>query len=344
MSTFVFTNNVNTGLASAISSSATSITLESSVNLPASIPVGAYYVLTLNDQGTRNNFEIVYATAITGSTLTVMRAQEGTTALSWLVGDYVYNGPTAGQMQSFVAGGYLPLAAGSGSPLTGQLTISPASTSSVLKLNSPTAGTTYSGLQGETAGVARWLQKLGDESAQSGANIGANYTLTSYTDAGAVLNTVLSIARSTSAATYAGAWSCLALSATSASFSANVTIGGTVTSVGIANFNTSDARLKTNIQVVEPRPIHRKLPFVSYDRTDINASGKGCTAQAAKRFDAALVSEYVVDPKAPRKVKRLAVNMLGIAYEQAMWAGQEIDRQAKVIAALEKRLAKLEAK
>ena len=341
MTTFVFANNINTGLASAISPSATSITLESSANLPTSIPGGSYLVLTLNDQATRNNYEIVYASAITGSTLTVLRAQEGTTALSWLVGDYVYSGPTAGQMASFVAGGYLPLAGGT---LTGGLAIAPASASPVLTLNSPTAGVTYAGVQGSTAGVARWVEQLGDASAQSGANAGANYVLKSYGDTGTFIANVLTINRATSAAIFAGALTSQALTATSGTFSANVTIGGTVTSVGIANFYTSDARLKTNIQVTEPRPIHRKLPFVSYDRTDIKASGKGCTAQAAKRFDSSLVSEYVVDLKAKRKVKRLAVNMLGIAYEQAMWAGQEIDRQAKVIAALEKRLAKLEAR
>ena len=344
MTTFVFANNVNTGLASAISTGSVSITLESSANLPSSIPVGSYFVLTLNDQATRNNYEIVYATAITGSTLTVLRAQEGTAALSWLVGDYVYSGPTAGQMQSFVGGNYLPLAAGSSFPLTDQLTISPASVNAVQILDSPTAGTTYAGTLGRTAGVSRWLQKLGDESAQSGANAGANYTLTSYTDAGAVLHTVLSINRATSAGTYAGAWTCQALSATSGSFSADVTIGGTVTSTGVANFNTSDRRLKTNIRVVAPRPIHRYVPFVAYDRTDIKASGRGPLAQTAQKFDPAFVSEYVVDPAAKRKVKRLAVNLLGIAYEQAMWASNEIDRQAKIIAALENRIAKLEAK
>jgi hypothetical protein len=55
-------------------------------------------VLTLNDASTRQNFEIVYATAITGSTMTVTRAQEGTSALAWTVGDFVYSPPTAGQM------------------------------------------------------------------------------------------------------------------------------------------------------------------------------------------------------------------------------------------------------
>lgn len=105
MTTFVFANNVSTTLATAISPSTTSITLASSAHLPASIPAGDYFVLTLSDAATRSNFEVVYATAVSGATLTVLRGQEGTAALSWLVGDYAFSPVTAGQMASFGAGG-----------------------------------------------------------------------------------------------------------------------------------------------------------------------------------------------------------------------------------------------
>lgn len=98
MTTFVFANNVNTTLAGAVSNSATSITLSSSANLPSSIPAGSVLVITLNDVATKKNFEIVYATAIAGATLTVLRGQEGTAALAWLTGDFAYSPPTAGQM------------------------------------------------------------------------------------------------------------------------------------------------------------------------------------------------------------------------------------------------------
>lgn len=105
MTTFIFANNVSTTLAGAVSTSSTTITLASTAGLPASIPSGDMLAITLNDVATRNNYEIVYATAITGATLTVLRAQEGTSALAWLVGDYAYSGPTAGQQASF---GQLP--------------------------------------------------------------------------------------------------------------------------------------------------------------------------------------------------------------------------------------------
>ncbi|QGZ66261.1 hypothetical protein [Paraburkholderia acidisoli] len=101
MTAFIFANNVNTTLAGAVSNTATSITLASSANLPSSIPSGSVLVVTLNDVATRNNYEVVYATAISGATLTVQRAQESTAALSWLVGDFAFSGPTAGQQESF---------------------------------------------------------------------------------------------------------------------------------------------------------------------------------------------------------------------------------------------------
>lgn len=102
MTTFIFVNNVNTTLAGNVSTSATSITLSSAANLPTSIPAGFVLVITLNDQATRQNFEIIYATAISGATLSgLQRGQEGTSALAWLTGDFAFSGPTAGQQASF---------------------------------------------------------------------------------------------------------------------------------------------------------------------------------------------------------------------------------------------------
>jgi len=104
--TFIFANNVNTTLAGNVSTSATTITLASTANLPTTIPAGSMLVVTLNDAATRQNYEIVYATAITisgsNATLTVNRAQEGTAALAWLTGDYAFSPPTAGQMASML--------------------------------------------------------------------------------------------------------------------------------------------------------------------------------------------------------------------------------------------------
>lgn len=102
MTIFTFANNVNTTLAGAVSSSATSLTLSSTKGLPTSIPAGTVLAITLNDVATRQNFEVIYATAISGATLSgLLRGQEGTAALSWLTNDFAYSGPTAGQQASF---------------------------------------------------------------------------------------------------------------------------------------------------------------------------------------------------------------------------------------------------
>jgi hypothetical protein len=95
MTQYVIADFVNTQLAAAASSSATTLTLANSTNLPT-LSAGQVMPLILNDAATGGNYEIVYVTAITGVTLTVTRAQEGTGALSWNVGDYAYCGPTSG--------------------------------------------------------------------------------------------------------------------------------------------------------------------------------------------------------------------------------------------------------
>ncbi|MFM0128775.1 hypothetical protein [Paraburkholderia sediminicola] len=101
MTVFTCANNINTTLAGAVSTGATTITLSGTANLPTSIPAGEVLVITLNDAATRGNFEIVYATARTGATLTALRGQEGTAALAWLTGDFAYSPPRAGQQSSF---------------------------------------------------------------------------------------------------------------------------------------------------------------------------------------------------------------------------------------------------
>ncbi len=98
---YAFANNVKTTLAGAISSTATTITLASSANFPT-IPGGYVWAVTLNDQATQTLFEIVYVTTISGSNLTVLRGQEGTSARAWNVGDLAFAADTAGILGSFV--------------------------------------------------------------------------------------------------------------------------------------------------------------------------------------------------------------------------------------------------
>jgi len=49
--------------------------------------------------------------------------------------------------------------------------------------------------QGRTAGSARWVMQLGDATAESGGNVGSDFSLLGYSDAGAGLSTPLTITR-----------------------------------------------------------------------------------------------------------------------------------------------------
>jgi len=95
MTAFVFANNVSTTLSAAATATATTLSLSSSAGLPT-LATGQIMPLTLNDAATGLVYEIVYVTAISGSNVTVERAQEGTGAQSWNTGDYVRCSPTAG--------------------------------------------------------------------------------------------------------------------------------------------------------------------------------------------------------------------------------------------------------
>jgi hypothetical protein len=92
---FVAADNVSTTLATAASSTATTFTLASSANLPT-LAAGQAMPLTMNDAATGLIYEVVYVTAISGVTLTVVRAQEGTGAQNWNIGDYAFCAPTSG--------------------------------------------------------------------------------------------------------------------------------------------------------------------------------------------------------------------------------------------------------
>lgn len=103
------------------------------------------------------------------------------------------------------------------------------------------------------------------------------------------------------------------------------------------NATSSDRRLKRNIKKFTPRPLHRAVPFISYTLKENGWRGLGSIAQALQKVAPEHVGEFDWHGK-----RRLNLNYAGAAYELAFWAGRELDRQAKLIARLEARLAKLE--
>ena len=91
-------NNAAGTLAGSIGPSATTINLDAGQGALFPAPAaGQYFVGTLRpaDESSLLN-EIVHVTNVTGDTLTVVRAQEGTTGLSWAAGDAFLNLFTSG--------------------------------------------------------------------------------------------------------------------------------------------------------------------------------------------------------------------------------------------------------
>jgi hypothetical protein len=96
---FIFANNAQSTLAAPISNSALSVALAPGTGALFPNPsAGQQFALTFVDAATGLLTEIVYCTARSTDTLTIVRAQEGTAAQSWLAGDDAANIPTAGQM------------------------------------------------------------------------------------------------------------------------------------------------------------------------------------------------------------------------------------------------------
>jgi hypothetical protein len=103
MSLRKFTNNATTTLAANITSSATSLSVVAGTgSLFPALSSPQYFTVTLVKAGVLTTFEIILVSARSGDTFTtIVRAQEGTTALAWNAGDTVELRPTAAGMASF---------------------------------------------------------------------------------------------------------------------------------------------------------------------------------------------------------------------------------------------------
>lgn len=90
--TRVYVNNFETTLASGLTAGVTSMSITSATGLPT-LSGGDYYHLTLDDGA--GAIEIVKVTARTGTTCTIVRAQESTSDQTWASGKTVSLRPTA---------------------------------------------------------------------------------------------------------------------------------------------------------------------------------------------------------------------------------------------------------
>lgn len=101
--TFIWTNNASSTLAGPITPSATLLSLASGTGALFPNPsAGEQFGLTLTDAATGLLTEIMYCTARSGDDCTVVRAQEGTSAQSWIAGDVAANLLTAAQLAALV--------------------------------------------------------------------------------------------------------------------------------------------------------------------------------------------------------------------------------------------------
>lgn len=94
-------------------------------------------------------------------------------------------------------GGYLPLSGGTVNgnlAVTGTLTIGTNTGSELLTINGG-AGNTRT-IQYDSAGVARWVEGT-NATAESGSNVGSDYVIQRFSDAGSLIDTPLTITRST---------------------------------------------------------------------------------------------------------------------------------------------------
>lgn len=101
---FLFSNFNQTTVQVAITSTSTAVTLAAGTGtlFPNPSANAQQFVIVFNDAATKTKYEVCYCTARSGDVLTIVRAQEGTQAQSWAVGDYVWCGPTSGQMSALV--------------------------------------------------------------------------------------------------------------------------------------------------------------------------------------------------------------------------------------------------
>lgn len=125
--TQLFANNAYSSLASNASNSTTTLTLTTGTGARFPSPTGGnYFLLTLiglDSNANESSWEIVKVTARSTDTLTVVRAQESTTAVAWSTGTRVESRATAGTFSDW-DGNTLPIAVGG----TGATTASAART------------------------------------------------------------------------------------------------------------------------------------------------------------------------------------------------------------------------
>ena len=99
----LFANNASTTLASNIASGDTTLIVSAGAGALFPSPTGGYYFLITMvgvTSGVETSWEIIKVTARSTDTLTIVRAQESTTAAAWTTGTKIELRLTAGSMNT----------------------------------------------------------------------------------------------------------------------------------------------------------------------------------------------------------------------------------------------------
>lgn len=101
--TFLFSNLGASLLAAALSINDTTLSVTAGTGIKFPSPTAnQQFALTISDAATGQLREIVFVTAVSGDVFTIIRAQEGTAAQSWAVGDVIANLWTAGTAANMI--------------------------------------------------------------------------------------------------------------------------------------------------------------------------------------------------------------------------------------------------
>jgi hypothetical protein len=88
MANMLFANNCNTTLNWSITNVATSMVVTSATGFP--VPTGSqYFYCTLADAATQTTIEIIKVTAVSETTFTIVRGQDGTSGTEFAAGDVI---------------------------------------------------------------------------------------------------------------------------------------------------------------------------------------------------------------------------------------------------------------
>jgi hypothetical protein len=104
MATILFANNAASTLSANITSSATTLSVANAASFP-NPSAGQYFLITMIPASSGIPGEIMQVTGVSGTTFTVVRGQEGTTATAYSAGDAVVNQLTSGSLNNFIQTG-----------------------------------------------------------------------------------------------------------------------------------------------------------------------------------------------------------------------------------------------